>query len=468
MAPEKFDYIALGSGPAGRVTAFTLSGAHGKRCAVIERDTIGGACPNVACLPSKSFLHSAEAVQNAREAGLYGIGPFVNTAELKTDMAGPREVKNQMVAGMLETTLGMFKDSGAQLIKGSGKFIAPKIIRLDDGRELTADTILINTGSSARIDASTPGLVEAKPLTHVTALNLKKLPTHLIILGGGYVGLEFAQAFRRFGSQVTVIQRGPQVLPDEDADVVAELVTVLEAEGIRIVTGAAGYTISGECGSADGASIHLPNGDVVHGTHLLAAGGRKPNTAGIGLEDVGIELTPQGHVKVDAQLRTSVDGVFAGGDCAGSPHFTHISVDDFRVVYANVLGTPRPGGTDGRQVPSVLFTTPELAHVGLREKEARAAGVAYRVARLPMAAFLRTRTLGPGQTAGFAKALVEADGDKILGFTAVGPSAGEMLPVVQLAMKLGASYKEIADMIIAHPTMCESLFHLFAAIPPRK
>ncbi|KAJ9139350.1 FAD/NAD(P)-binding domain-containing protein [Pleurostoma richardsiae] len=462
--PEHFDYVSLGSGEAGKYIAWTLASQHGKRCAVIEREWIGGSCPNVACLPSKNFVHSAALAHDFRQAAAYGLGAFVagGADAVKADVAAAKHRKADMVDGLVQMHLGKFADTGVELIRGEGRFVGPKIVQVG-GRLLTGDAVVVNTGSRAVVDARIPGLVEAKPLTHVEILDLEQLPAHLIILGGGYVGMEFAQAFRRFGSQVTVIEKHDHVLAKEDKDIVDALVEIVAGEGVHFVTSARVEQVTGVSGSTAEFTVKAGGKtSKIAGSHILAAAGRIPNTENIGLEEAGIKLTSSGHVHVDEQLRTTVDGVFAVGDCAGSPHFTHIGFDDFRVVLSYLTGSPRPGGTSGRQVPSTLYTSPELAHVGLREHEAEAQGIRYRLAKLPMAAFLRTRTFG--DTRGFAKALVEADGDKILGFTALGPSAGEMLPVVQLAMKLGISYKEIANLIITHPTMCEGLVALFGSI----
>ncbi|KAH8890602.1 FAD/NAD(P)-binding domain-containing protein [Thozetella sp. PMI_491] len=447
QTPKKFDYLALGTGEAGKYIAWILSRDHGKSCAAIERKWIGGSCPNIACLPSKNFLHSANVAYDLRQASSYGLGAYASDTEaVKSDMAVVKDRKVKMIhgpGGLMDLHLGLFKANNVQIIEGEGRFVGPKTIQVGD-QLYTADNIAISTGSSSVVDARIPGLIESKPLTHIEALDLDNLPSHLIILGGGYIGIEFAQAFRRFGSQVTVVEHNKHVLKNEDADVVESLVDILKV----LVT-----------------IQHEGNTTQIQGSHILVSAGRSPNTSNIGLEEVGIQLTGTGHVKVDEQLRTSVDGVFAVGDCAGSPHFTHVAFDDFRLVLSTITGAPRPGGTSDRQIPSALFTTPELVHVGLREHEAVAQGVKYRLAKIPMAAFLRTRTLGDSR--GFAKALVEADGDRILGFTALGPSAGELLPVVQLAMKLGASYKDIASLIITHPTMAEGLVALFGAVPAR-
>jgi pyruvate/2-oxoglutarate dehydrogenase complex dihydrolipoamide dehydrogenase (E3) component len=309
-------------------------------------------------------------------------------------------------------------------------------------------------------------LKEAKPLTHVEILELSEVPKSLVILGGGYVGMEFAQAFRRFGAAVTVIERGERVLKSEDEDVSDALVEILKGEGIEFhttttvsyVTGTSGQSVTLRS-TRDGQSFE------VTGSHLLVASGRLPNTDDTGLEVAGVELTSTGHVKVDEYLQTSVPGIFAVGDCAGSPNFTHIGFDDFRVVRDFLLKKQPLRSTKGRQVPYTLYTDPELAHIGLNEKAARAAGIQYRLAKLPMAAFLRTRTMDAA--IGFAKALVSALDDTILGFTALGARAGELLPVVQLAMSTGLPYTSIAGLIVTHPTLNEGLVSLFGNVPSR-
>src|SRR5206468_5535164 len=267
---------------------------------------------------------------------------------------------------------------------------------------------------------------DARPLTHVEALELDRLPGHLVVLGGGYVGLEFAQAMRRFGSRVTVIERNGSLIHREDRDVTEAIEQLFRDEGIDVRTGTGVVRVEGKSGES--VRLHTARG-LIEGTHLLVAGGRTPNTDGIGLEKAGVDTDERGHVKVDERLRTTAEGVWAAGDCAGSPYFTHIGEDDFRVVLADLTGGDRV--TTGRQVPYCLFTDLELARVGLSEREARERGVGYRLAKIPLEAVLRARTLS--ETRGFYKALVEVDGDRILGFTAIGPEAGEVMAVVQVA-----------------------------------
>jgi pyruvate/2-oxoglutarate dehydrogenase complex dihydrolipoamide dehydrogenase (E3) component len=452
--PEEYDVVVLGSGAGGKLLAWTL-GAQGKRLAVIERRYIGGACPNIACLPSKNVIHSARVVNYHRKGAEFGIA-----GNWKLDMAAVRDRKRRMVEGLVEVHLAKYRESGTELVMGHGRFVAPKTIEvaLNAGgtRTLRGQTVVIDTGSRARID-DTPGLAESRPLTHVEALDLDHLPEHLIVLGGGYVGLELAQAFRRFGSKVSVVERDGALIHREDADVSEAIEQLFRDEGIEVLTGTAVLQVEGESGQ----SVRLRTArGVLEGTHLLAAGGRTPNTDGIGLEKAGIETNEHGHIKVNERLQTTARDVWAVGDCAGSPYFTHIGVDDFHVVLDNLSGGKRV--TTGRQVPYCLFTDPELARVGLSEREARAQGIGYRLVKLPLEEVLRARTLS--ETRGFFKALLEKGSDRILGFTAFGAEAGEVMPIVQIAIASGLPYTVLRDAIIAHPTMAEGLADLFSRV----
>jgi len=453
---EDYDVVILGSGAAGKLLAWTLA-ARGKRTAVVERRYVGGACPNIACMPSKNVIHAAKVADFFRRGGEFGIVG----GDWKVDMAAVRERKREMVEGLVDLHLEKYRASGAELVMGHGRFVAPSTIEvaLNAGgvRTLRGENVVVDTGSRARMD-DTPGLAESSPMTHVEALELDRLADHLLVLGGGYVGLEMAQAFRRFGSRVTVVERNPSPIHREDPDVVEAMERLLQDEGIELRAGAAVDRVEGKSG--DAVRLRTNQGDV-EGSHLLVAGGRTPNTDGIGLELAGIDTDGRGHVKVDERLRTTAEGVWAVGDCAGSTYFTHIGEDDFRVVLANLTGGDRV--TTGRQVPYCLFTDPELARVGLSEREARERGVPYRLAKLPMGGVLRARTIS--ETRGFLKALIERDGDRILGFTAFGPEAGEVLAVVQVAMLAGLPYTALRDAVLTHPTMAEGLAALFASVP---
>jgi pyruvate/2-oxoglutarate dehydrogenase complex dihydrolipoamide dehydrogenase (E3) component len=459
---EDFDLVVLGSGEAGKYIAWTLA-KKGMRTVLIERKYIGGSCPNIACLPSKNVIHSAKVADYFRRSEEFGI----TKENWKIDMTGVRARKRKMVDGLVEMHLANFKSSGAQLVIGTGKFIAPKTIEVKtpegNTRVFRGKNVVISTGSRAAID-SIPGLAEANPLTHIEALELDQLPQHLVIIGGGYIGLEFAQAMRRFGSEVTIIDRNARLAHREDSDVTDLLHEICAKEKIQVVTSARITRVEGKTGTSvklhatqDGKEI------VLEGSHLLVASGRTPNTNGIGLETAGVETTPRGFVKVNERLVTTAPGVWAVGDCAGSPHFTHIAFDDFRIVRDNLTGGHRV--TTGRQVPFCMFTDPEFARIGLSETEAKERNLPYRLAKIPMAMTLRTRTLS--ETTGFMKALVETNSDRILGVTVFGVAAGEVIAVVQVAMLANLPYTALRDAIFTHPTMPEGLIPLFSNVPAK-
>jgi pyruvate/2-oxoglutarate dehydrogenase complex dihydrolipoamide dehydrogenase (E3) component len=460
--PEEYDVVVLGSGEAGKYIAWTQA-RKGKRAVVIERKYIGGSCPNIACLPSKNIIHSAKVASYFWRSAEFGISKD-NT---RIDMASVRDRKRKMVEGMIQVHLDNFKASGAELVNGSGRFIGRKTleVELGDGgtRVFRGENVVISTGSRAAIE-QIPGMVEASPLTHIEALDLDHVPGHLLIIGGGYVGLELAQAMRRFGSRVTIVERNDRLAHREDQDVTDLLQNIFREEGIGIATSTVTTRIEGKSG--EWVKLHAAqNGTeiVLEGTHLLVASGRTPNTQGIGLELAGIETTKQGHVKVNERLETTAPGVWAVGDCAGSPHFTHIAFDDFRTVRDNLAGGNRV--TTGRQVPFCMFTDPEFARIGLSETEANKRGIGYRLAKIPMLAVLRARTIS--ETQGFLKALIDTESDRILGFTALGASAGEIIAPVQIAMLADLPYTVLRDAILTHPTIPEGLNPLFSAVPSR-
>jgi pyruvate/2-oxoglutarate dehydrogenase complex dihydrolipoamide dehydrogenase (E3) component len=306
-----------------------------------------------------------------------------------------------------------------------------------------------------------PGLLESGPLTNIELLELDRLPEHLVVVGGGYVGLEFAQAYRRFGSRVTIIQNGPQLLTGQDPDIAAEILQMFASEEIDVLAPAEIVSVQGRSGASVRLVVRSSSEDeTIQASDILVATGRAPNTAGIGLQLAGVELDQHGYVKVNDRLETTALNVWAIGESAGSPQFTHISLDDFRVIRDNLAGGNR--STRDRIVPSCLFTDPQLAHVGLTETEAKRRGVAVRVAKLPVAAVLRTRTTG--ETRGFLKALIDANDNHILGFTMIGPEAGEVMAVVQMAMLAGFPYTVLRDAILTHPTMAEGLNPLFSSV----
>lgn len=458
--PEDYDLVILGSGAGAKLLAWTFA-ERGQRVAAVERKYVGGSCPNIACLPSKNIIHTAQIAHYVHNSEEFGI----TTSGATVMMPAVRDRKRRMVQGLVDTHLDLYHRSGAELIMATGRFAGPRTIEatLLDGtkRLLRGENVVICTGTHAAI-GDTPGLKEAKPLTHVEALELDVVPEHLIVLGGGYVGLEFAQAMRRFGSKVTVIDRNAHLLHREDNDVTDGLHTLFEDEGIDLVLHAKVQRVSGVSGESVRVSV-LQGGveRTIEGSHLLVAAGRIPNTKDIGLELAGVELTDRGYIKVNERLETTAAATWAVGEVAGSPQFTHISEDDFRVVRDNILGGNHV--TTGRQVPFCLFTDPEFARVGLSETEAKERGIAYRLFKVPMAAVLRARSLM--ETRGFLKCLVEHDSGRILGFTAFGVGAGEIVGCVQIAMLGGLPYTALREAVLAHPTIPEGLVSLFSSKP---
>jgi pyruvate/2-oxoglutarate dehydrogenase complex dihydrolipoamide dehydrogenase (E3) component len=459
---EPFEGLVLGSGTGGKLIAWHMA-QSGRRTAIVERRWVGGACPNIACMPSKNEIANAAVAHLARHGAQHGVV----TGAVSVDMATVLRRKREMVERQLAKHMQIYQASGAELIMGAGRFLAPKTLEvtLNDGgtRVLAADKVFLNLGTHAAIP-NVPGLAEVRPLTHVEALELDYLPRHLIVVGGGYSGLELAQAFRRFGAQVTIVEAGPQLLAREDIDVSQEIRRVLEEEGIRVLVEAELIQASGGSGDKVRLTVRTPSGEQsIEASDILVATGRTPNTAGIGLEDAGVELDGRGFIRVNDRLETSAPNVWAVGECAGSPQFTHISEDDFRIVRDNLAGGDR--STRDRLVPYCMFTDPPLARVGLSEGDAQRQGLMVRIARLPMDAVLGAQATDQRQ--GFMKALVGEADDRILGFTMIGAAAGEVMAAVHVAMLAGLPCSTLADADLAHPTMAEGLSSLFSSVPPR-
>jgi pyruvate/2-oxoglutarate dehydrogenase complex dihydrolipoamide dehydrogenase (E3) component/pimeloyl-ACP methyl ester carboxylesterase len=459
VSAETYRNVVIGSGEGGKFLAWHLA-SSGEKTAVVERKWIGGSCPNINCLPSKNEIQSAKVARLARQAASFGVisGP------ISIDMAGVRARKRAMVDGLVATHLEKYKASGAELIMGSARFLDSRTIEvgLNSGgrRTLTAERVFLNLGTHASIPAI-PGLRESAPLTHIEALELDRLPAHLVVIGGGYVGLEFAQAYRRFGASVTILQRGPQILENEDVDVVQEVKRFLAAEGVDVITSADLLQVTGRSGAQVTIRFRTQEGErTISVSDILVAAGRTPNTTDAGLEAAQVQLDSRGYVVVNDRLETTAPNIWAIGECAGSPQFTHASFDDFRVIRENLAGNYR--STRGRLMPSCQFTDPQVAHIGLTEKEAQVAGLAFETAKASMASVLRTRTLG--ETEGFMKALVSKTDGRVLGFTMVGPEAGEVMAVAQTAMQAGLPYTFLRDSILTHPTMAEGLNVLFASV----
>jgi pyruvate/2-oxoglutarate dehydrogenase complex dihydrolipoamide dehydrogenase (E3) component len=460
---EKYEILVLGSGEAGKWTAWTMAD-EGRRTTMVERKWLGGSCPNIACLPSKNVIYSARVASLARRGAEFGL----EMDQLRINMAGVQQRKRKMVEEEHQFHAKRTADAGIDLIMGEGRFVAPRTIevRLNDGgvRRIAGERVFLDLGSHSTMP-NVPGLAAASPMTHIEALDLDRLPRHLVVIGGGYIGLELAQAVRRFGSEVTVIEQGAQLADREDPDVGAALLDLFHDEGIEVLLGTSVTKVEGHSGTE--VRIYAKDGPgerIVEGTDLLVSVGRTPNTKGIGLEQVGVELDERGYIKVNDRLETTASNVWAMGDCAGSPQFTHVAYHDFRVVRDNLKGGNR--STKDRIVPFCMFTDPELARVGRNETEAKRDKIEYRVAKLPMVNVLRTHTIA--EPRGFMKMLIGNDSDEILGFTAFGIEASELMAAVQTAMVGRLPYTALRDAIFAHPTMSEGLVYLLGQVESAK
>ena len=434
--------------------------AEGYRTAMVERKWLGGSCPNIACLPSKNVIYSARVASLARRGAEFGL----EMDQLRINMASVQQRKRKMVEEEHQFHAQRTADAGIELMMGEARFVAPRTVEvaLNDGgtRRIVGERVFLDLGSHSTMP-NVPGLAASNPMTHIEVLDLDRLPRHLIVIGGGYIGLELAQAMRRFGSEVTVIERGAQLAEREDPDVGAALLDLFHDEGIEVLLGTQVFQVEGDSGKE--VRVHAKDGPgdrIIEGSDLLVSVGRTPNTKAIGLEQVGVEVDARGYIKVNDRLETAASNVWAMGDCAGSPQFTHVAYHDFRVVRDNLKGGNRT--TKNRIVPFCMFTDPELARVGRNEMEAKRDKIKYRVATLPMANVLRTHTIA--EPRGFMKMLIGKDSDQIVGFTAFGIEASELMSAVQTAMVGRLPYTTLRDAIFAHPTMAEGLVYLLGQV----
>ena len=455
MTVESFEVLIVGGGKAGKTLAADLA-KSGHQVALVERGMIGGTCINVGCIPTKALVKSAKVAELVGRSGEFGI----RAEKGAVDMAAVLAHKQSVVSGMVDLNWNNLHGAlGDRLILGEARFTAAQTVEVtekDTGkiRHLKGEKVFLNLGARPAMP-NLPGLAEALPLTSESALELDRLPEHLLILGGGYIGVELGQVFRRLGSRVTIVQRSGHLLPSEDTDVSEAVRSVLEAEGIKVLVGAGVSEVSGRSGES--VSVRVGS-HLVEGSDLLVAVGRIPQTRQLGLENAGIELDDGGFVRVNERLETTAPNTWALGDCAGSPQQTHVSLDDYRVVKGNVF----EGGTRStrdRLIPHTVFIDPELGRVGLSERQAREAGLEIRIARLATAAIPRAQTLA--ETRGFLKAVIEAHSGHVLGFAMLGAEAGEVAAVVQAAMLGKLPYTTLRDTIWSHPTMSEGLNLLF-------
>lgn len=481
----QYDAIVIGSGQGGTPLAKALAKA-GWKTAIIEREYIGGTCVNVGCTPTKTMFNSARVAYLARRSAEYGVhaGPVtVNMSEVRGRKQG---VVDSFRGGGLRS---IEKTAGLDLLKGEAGFTGPNSIevRMNDGGKqlLTGGKIFINTGGRP----STPeveGLDSVPYLDSTSIMELDQAPEHLLVMGGGYIGVEFGQMFRRYGSQVTIVHRGDRLLAREDPDVADEIAKILREDGITLLLNSEitrvnpapdlpnnesrfwAVTVGTNSARAiplDGRlllSVRTPEGEqTLTGSHLLVAVGRTPNTERLNLQAAGVETDERGFVTVNDRLETSAPGVYALGDVNGGPQFTHVSYDDFRIIHANLLESG-DAATSDRLVPYTVFMDPQLGRVGLTETEARARGLNIRVAKLPMTNV--ARAIEMSETRGFIKAVVDAGTKKILGCAVLGVEGGELMAMFQIAMMGGTPYTVLKEAIFAHPTMAESLNNLFMAM----
>jgi pyruvate/2-oxoglutarate dehydrogenase complex dihydrolipoamide dehydrogenase (E3) component len=460
MSTQQFDAIIIGSGQAGTPLSTALARA-GMRTALIERTHVGGTCINEGCTPTKTMVASGRVAYLAHRGADYGV----RTGSITIDMGRVRERKRKIVESFRSGSQSKIeKTANVELIFGEAHFIAPRTIavRTREGqeRELTAERIFINAGARPSLP-KIEGLGEVPFLDSTSIMELDEVPQHLLVLGGGYVGLEFGQLFRRFGSQVTVVQSNAQLLPREDPDVAGEVKKLLEQDGIEILLNQKAARVRK---TEKGIRVDLENSSV-SGSHLLVATGRTPNSDTLDLSTCGVETDKYGFIHTDDRLETNCPGVYALGDIKGGPAFTHISYDDFRIIRGNVIDKKSMSIRD-RIVPYTVFIDPQLGRVGVTETEAREQGYKIRVATLPMSSV--ARALEVDETRGFMKAIVHAETGQILGAAVLGIEGGEVMSAIEVAMMAKLPYTALRDGVFAHPTLCESLNNLFMAMDAAK
>jgi pyruvate/2-oxoglutarate dehydrogenase complex dihydrolipoamide dehydrogenase (E3) component len=454
--PQHFDAIILGSGQAGTPLSTALAGA-GMRTALIERSHVGGTCVNEGCTPTKTMIASGRVAHLARRGPDY----WVHTGSITIDMTKVRERKRKIVENFRGGSQSKIeKTANLELIFGEARFTSAKTISIrtkqGEERSLTAESVFINAGARPSVP-KIDGLEGIPFLDSTSIMELDAVPEHLLVLGGGYIGLEFGQLFCRLGSRVTILHNGSQLLTREDPDVADAVKKILEEDGIEILLNAKASAIQQR-----GSEILLESeGRTATGSHLLVAAGRTPNSDMLNLGAAGIDTDEDGFIRVNERLKTSVAGVYALGDIKGGPAFTHISYDDFRIIRSNLL-EKKSASTRDRIVPYTVFIDPQLGRVGITEAEARKQGRKVRVAKLPMSSV--ARAIETDETRGFMKAVVDADSNRILGAAILGVEGGEVMAAIEVAMMARLPYTALRDGVFAHPTLCESLNNLFMAM----
>jgi pyruvate/2-oxoglutarate dehydrogenase complex dihydrolipoamide dehydrogenase (E3) component len=458
-----YDVIVIGTSQGGRFLPIAFAKA-GRKVALIERGQLGGVCVNIGCTPTKTMVASARVAYLARRGALYGV----HTGAISVDLQAVRERKQGMVEGArnnFKSRITAVQGLDLDLLRGEAHFSASKTLEvsLADGetREIIAPLIFIDTGARPK-QLTIKGVENVPVLNSTTIMELETLPEHLLIIGGGYIGLEFGQMFRRFGSQVTIIQHHPRLLMNEDEDVSDEVTKIFREDGITVLSGTTVQQVGPLRGGHIQLTVRTPQGEQqLSGSHLLAAIGRVPNTDALSPEAAGIHLGKDGYIQVNEQLETNVPGIYALGDVKGGPAFTHTSYDDFRILRTNLL-EHGSANTQDRLVPFTIFIDPQLGRVGLSENEARKQGRNIRVAKLPMNAVIRA--LETGETRGFMKAIVDTETNHILGCAVLGVEGGEIMTMIQVAMMGKLPYTALKEGIFTHPTLAEGLNVLFMTL----
>ncbi|WP_375448541.1 mercuric reductase [uncultured Fibrella sp.] len=458
---EHFDALIIGAGQAGKPLSAALA-KKGWRTAMIERSYVGGTCINYGCTPTKTLIASAQMAFDARRAADYGV----ETGNVQVDFKAVIARKNQVVEQFRKGIEASFaKTENLTFIGGEARFVGRKqvAVSLNDGGErlLTADHIFIDCGTHPK-KPDLPGLDTVPWLTSTALMNVPELPKHLLILGGGYIGVEFSQLFRRFGSEVTIIERGDQLLAHEDKDIVDELTKILTDEGVQVLTNTTVEQVSKTANGGVELSLETEQGPrQLTGSHLLVVTGTTPNTPTLDLETTGVTTDAHGFIHVDNKLETSQPGIYALGDIKGGPAFTHISYDDYRVINQNLLEGGNASIAD-RSVPYTVFTDPQLGRIGLSEQEARKAGRSIKVATMSMTSV--ARAIETDRTNGLMKVIIDADTDQLIGAAILGMEGGEIMSMLQIAMMGNVTYPRLRDAIFAHPTLAESLNNLFSKV----
>ena len=454
---KTYDAIVIGSGQAGNPLSQKLSD-HGWHVALVEKAQLGGTCINTGCTPTKTMMASAQVAHYVRNASRWGVRTENVSVDLAAIVARKNHVVEQFRSGQ-EKKVAERPD--LNLYRGEARFTGPHRIEAA-GQTLESERIFINIGTRPSIP-KIEGLEKAGYLTNASIMELKEVPSHLVVLGGGYIGLEFGQMFRRFGSRVTVIHSSAQILEREDADVAAELLKILEEEGIKFLLNCRVTHIEKASGEIRLTYDGAPGESSISGTRLLVATGRIPNTDGLALDKAGVECDAHGYIKVNKRLETTAPGIWALGDCKGGPAFTHISYNDHQIVFANLM-EGKNLSTENRYVPYAIFTDPQLGRVGLTEKEARQKGYKLKIGRLPMNHV--ARALERDEMAGSMKIIVDAASDRILGASILATEGGELVQLLGVLVMAGIPFTLLKGAVYIHPTLAEGFFALMESVQP--